>query len=379
MKIKDIIRIGMGNSTPVESQKQRSSNFELYRIIVMLLIVAHHYVVLSGLAGPDGILNNDVLSANSIYLYLFGMWGKTGINCFLLITGYFMCTSNISLRKFLKLYLWIIIYRIALLAIFVALGTETISLKSLLLLLPFTNIHSNSFTSAFMAWWLFIPFLNVLVNNITQKQHKSLIVLTLLFFSIYPFFYKLLHIDNNPICWFSTLYVIASYIRKYPDAIYKYESCKFWCLATVSLIILSMLSVIAILWLGVKMDKVLPQYYMVSDSDKPLALMVAVSSFIWFKNVKMEYSKIINILGGASYGVLLIHSGSLSMKNWLWKDAIDCVGHYSLPLYQLIIYSVGCVIAIYIVCATIDYIRLKLLEESFFKWYDLKMKNKLKI
>lgn len=26
-------------------QKQRNSNLELYRIIVMLLIVAHHYVV----------------------------------------------------------------------------------------------------------------------------------------------------------------------------------------------------------------------------------------------------------------------------------------------------------------------------------------------
>ena len=29
--------------------KQRNSNLELYRIIVMLLIVAHHYVVNSGL------------------------------------------------------------------------------------------------------------------------------------------------------------------------------------------------------------------------------------------------------------------------------------------------------------------------------------------
>lgn len=31
------------------SRKERNSNLELYRIIVMLLIVAHHYVVNSGL------------------------------------------------------------------------------------------------------------------------------------------------------------------------------------------------------------------------------------------------------------------------------------------------------------------------------------------
>lgn len=371
--------MGGGNSTPSKPQKQRSSNLELYRIIVMLLIVAHHYVVLSGLTGTDGVLQNNPFSVNSIYLYLFGMWGKTGINCFLLITGYFMCTSNISWRKFVKLYLWILTYSIGLALLFMILGKEPLSIKTFTQFIPFTIIHSGNFVSAFMAWWLFIPFLNVLVNNISQTQHKRLIALTVLIFSIYPFVPKILYIDDNPICWFSTLYFIASYIRKYPEAIYKSKSCRFWCLATVSLIIISMLSVIAILWIGVKMDKVLPQYYMVSDSDKPLALLVAVSSFMWFKNIKIGYSKIINILGGASFGVLLIHSGSWSMINWLWKDTIDCVGHYSLPLYQLIIYSVGCVFAIYIVCATIDYMRLKLLEDPFFKWYDLKMKNKLKI
>lgn len=31
--------------------KPRNSNLELYRILVMLLIVAHHYVVNSGLLG----------------------------------------------------------------------------------------------------------------------------------------------------------------------------------------------------------------------------------------------------------------------------------------------------------------------------------------
>ena len=43
------------NTTPpitlqiVIGKKERSSNLELYRIVVMLLIVMHHYVVNSGL------------------------------------------------------------------------------------------------------------------------------------------------------------------------------------------------------------------------------------------------------------------------------------------------------------------------------------------
>ena len=74
---------------------QRNSNLELYRIIVMLLIVAHHYVVNSGVIE---IASEYPTSLRSLYYYLFGAWGKVGINCFVLITGYFMCEREISFR-----------------------------------------------------------------------------------------------------------------------------------------------------------------------------------------------------------------------------------------------------------------------------------------
>ena len=62
--------------------KKRDSNLELFRIITMLLIVAHHYVVNSGLTAANGPIQADPLSGRSIFLLLFGAWGKTGINCF---------------------------------------------------------------------------------------------------------------------------------------------------------------------------------------------------------------------------------------------------------------------------------------------------------
>ena len=69
------------------SKAPRSSNLELYRIVCMLMIVAHHYVVNSGLASKGGPFWSDFTSGNSFFLLLFGAWGKTGINCFLMITG----------------------------------------------------------------------------------------------------------------------------------------------------------------------------------------------------------------------------------------------------------------------------------------------------
>lgn len=113
----------------VNSQKEpRASGIELYRIIAMFLIVAHHYVVNSGITS---IAYSNLVSAQSIFLFLFGAWGKTGINCFVLITGYFMCTSTISSKKFFRLFFEVLFYNIIIYVTFLCLGYEQFSFSGL--------------------------------------------------------------------------------------------------------------------------------------------------------------------------------------------------------------------------------------------------------
>lgn len=70
------------------------------RIVLMLVIIAHHLVVNSGLI--DAIAPG-AFDAKTLFVVLFGMWGKAAINAFVMITGYFMCTSQLTRRKMLKL------------------------------------------------------------------------------------------------------------------------------------------------------------------------------------------------------------------------------------------------------------------------------------
>lgn len=86
-------------SSTVTNEEHRYSNLELFRIVAMLFIVAHHYVVLSAL--PEVLAADTGIKA--YIMTVFGAWGKTGINCFVLITGYFMCMSHITLKKYVKL------------------------------------------------------------------------------------------------------------------------------------------------------------------------------------------------------------------------------------------------------------------------------------
>lgn len=362
-----------GNQSTGAKKELRSSNLELYRIICMLLIVAHHYVVNSGLIGANGPLLKDFTSGNSVFLSLFGAWGKTGINCFLMITGYFMCTSKITFRKFLKLIAQIYLYKILLFLIFLATGYETISFDRMVkLLMPFWGF-SDGFTSCFIAFWLTIPFLSILVQNLSRRQHQLLLLLSLGIYTLLgsiPTF----NITFNYITWFGIIFFISSYIRLYPHPIFERKSLWGW-LSLVS-VVLAIASILGLRFLFG--NRVGMGYNFVSDSNKFFAVAVAVCSFLWFKNMRIKYSKVINAIGGSTFGVFLIHTRGDAMRKWLWKDLVDCVGHYySMSTVSLILYSFAVVFAVFIICNLIDQLRIATLEKWFFNWYDRKLSVKI--
>lgn len=359
-------------SRPLVCDKQqvkgRSSNLELYRIICMLMIVAHHYVVNSGLNYPNGPLVTNPDTANSIFLQLFGMWGKTGINCFMMITGYFMCIIKITLKKFLKLLLQIYFYKFLLFPVFLFTGYETLSFgRVVTLLMPFWGIN-NDFVGCFIIFYLTIPFLSILVQNMNKRQHQLLLLLAICCYTLLgsvPGF----RISFNYITWFCIIFFIASYVRLYPSAVFQRKA--LWGSLTLISTVLAMTSVFLLQKLF------LSGYYFMEDSNKFFAVVVAVCSFLWFKNMKIKQSRIINVVGGSSFGVLLIHTNSNAMRTWLWKDTVDCVGHYSMSFGGLVMYTIGAVLVVFVVCNVIDQLRVHLVEKPFFKWYDLKIDQKM--
>ena len=56
-------------------------------------------------------------------------------------------------------------------------------------------------------------------------------------------------------------------------------------------------------------------YFLVSDCHKPFAVLIAVSSFLWFRNIDIKSRKAINRVGAATFGVLLIHANSNAMRS----------------------------------------------------------------
>ena len=318
----------------------------------MLAIVAHHYVVNSGLI-PEHI-TREPTSGRSIFLLLFGAWGKTGINCFLMITGYFMCQSQISLKKFLKLVFEVEFYKIIFFIIFLATGNAACNLRSLRGLLPVPGI-TDGFASCFLVFFLFIPFLNLFIHSLSKRNYQLLLGFLLFFYTLLPSF--IISIKFNYVTWFSIIYLIAAYIRLYPIPLFSNRT--FWFYSSIACLLTACASVLFFAFVFKK-----GVYWFLMDSNKILAVATAISLFLLFKNIKLKYNPIINLFAQSVFGVLLIHANSDAMRQWLWIDTLRNISFFDSP--WLILHAFASVIGIYLICTAIDQVRIHLLEKPFF-------------
>lgn len=167
----------------------------------------------------------------------------------------------------------------------------------------------------------------------------------------------------NYVSWFVVLYFIASYIRLYRFPIK--ISNRNWGWLTLLSILISMASVVFMAWLStVFVNKNIPVFWFVVDSNHIMALVTALCSFMFFKDLNIRYSKVINLIGASTFGVLLIHANSDIMRQWLWQDILNNVGQYGTN--TMVLHAILSVIAIFVICILVDMLRMRFVEKPLF-------------
>lgn len=332
---------------------QRESNLELLRIVLMLLVVAHHFVCNSGALGA---VDHSRFSMKLIFLQMFGVWGKMAINAFVLISGYFMCRSNLTARRYCKILFEVLFYSWLVYAIFLLTGRETVSAKRLFTQVTWVFGRANSgFISSFLWFYLFIPFYNALIGVLDRRRLGLLVCLLLLLFSGTSTF--LLNTTMfNEVFWYMTLYFTAAYIRLYP---YRWMDCMRACTVIFVLTVVAAVGSVllvdcAIVWCG--LDRVFATYFL-ADSNKLLAFAVAVAMFLFFKNLRIGHSRTINLIAATTFGVFCIHTASDAMRRWLWWDVLDVQGHLGMADIPFVLYCLVSVLIVFVVCSMVDMVR----------------------
>ena len=273
----------------------------------------------------------------------------------MLISGFYMCKMDISLYKFTKLIVQIYFYVLIIGAFLFIMGIADFSISNILdYVFPFRYNGIDYFPTAFLFFYVSIPFWRILVDNLNQRLHQYFLAFGFVYYVLYTDLPITITPQIDAVLWFGYLYAISAYIRLYVDILSCHKKIGLIAIVLLFLICIS----VPILWRWTHLD---PQM-LFSSANSILALGFSISVFIWFKGANISNSPIINTIAASTFGVLLIHSGSSVIRGFIWQRMIP--GHEWFLSNLYIFYMLGSVLLIYIVCTFIDVGYKKLIEKK---------------
>lgn len=272
-----------------------------------------------------------------------------------------MCLGTAIARKFFKLYFQIVFYNVVIGLVFLSFGKMTFGFSTLFWFWPFKSLTAG-FTGAFLTFFLFIPFINVLINALDRRSHLLLMVALLFVFSFLPTVPQV-HVGQNYVCWFAIVYIVGAYIRKYPLRLF--ENRIYVSLLALTAFIAGNLSVILTVNVLSRITNIHFEWnHWLDDSEKITSLAAGVALFLFFRSLRLPYMRIINAVASTTFGVLLIHANCAAMRHWLWFDVLRNVESYREG--DGVARAFFVVICVYALCVTCEFFRQKLFAEIRF-------------
>jgi hypothetical protein len=200
--------------------KGRDSNGELLRILAMLMIVMHHWVVH---AFYPAVLTLDIAGQPWDHPLLLGFhcFFYIGVNCFVLLSGWY----SIRLKTRSVINLWSICFFYALVSFFVVVGYRIWRDLSFpwRMLLPVAMPFSHTpcwFIHCYVALLLLSPLLNAGLDHLNRKQYVWMLVWISVMNIWFGYFCRVSQINPSgyTVLQFIWLYVIGAFIhRNYSD------------------------------------------------------------------------------------------------------------------------------------------------------------------
>lgn len=348
-----------------QEKKTRQANIELLRIIAMLMIITLHYLD-KGRILAEFNLNATPVQMGYRQIQIFCI---VAVNIYVLISGYFLVEAKFTFKKLVMLWAQVIFYAWGIAAIFIATGgidLKTQGIYDLIpVILPMTGNH-YWFATIYAGLFLVSPFLNVMIRNMSRSQHKIAVIVMVSIFCLWntflPFTIPVSDREGMDLPWFVCLYLIAAYIRKYPDCI---RLRRGWYIAIYFVMAFSSL------FLGIlllKVDSFVGKLGGYASNFFPynslFTLVGSVAVFLFFLKCNIKdgkISKAIVKLGACTFSVFLIHEHFYMRYLWpKWLRVPEMAGK---P--YLIVHLIGTVLTVFIVCAIIDFIRQWIFKRFF--------------
>lgn len=262
---------------------QRESNFELLRIVAILLILAHHLLIATKKVEYYDTILMGGETANAFLV--------CGVNCFILISGYF--GIKLRLSKFLKIIFLIIAVIIAdtALAHFPP-TSQYINIEYGVGHITPILSGANWFIPSYLGLMLISPVLNKALSGASQKEHKAWAwTLTAMCVGAYLLDLKSVNATGYNLVHFIYIYIIGAYLRRYPPRISQAAALGLYLAGSIA-------AALAAQFIGTG--------FTAFAYNSPQILLSSVGLFLFFSKIHFS-SRAINIAASAVFCVFLFH------------------------------------------------------------------------
>lgn len=337
------------NALPPE--KRREGNIELLRIVCMLLIMAHHMVYHSAAM-------QTAQPVNRVIARVLFAGGMTGVNCFVMITGYFL--ASFRAKRLISILLETLFYSLGITLVLWITGLKADvtwdTLKNAGLVVSRSPYW---FVTMYLALTALLPILQPGVRALSRSAHRWVLAAGTVYLCVIPtltfrdpsnqFFHQL--------TWFFYLYVLGAYFRKYPSR------SDGW-LTVHGAVFAAMIAFMAAstLWGDAHTElfqRVGSRQNFFADKNTIPQLICSVALFRLCAGLRIRAVKGLLFLSSASFGVYLIHDHNL-LRAFLWRDwgkvwqSAQGDGFF----LTVLLLPAG----LYLACAGIDFLRRRYLE-----------------
>lgn len=291
---------------------KRNSNIELLRLVAMAFITVHHFAIWGYFIGNEV----HTVQPNTVWLQFLEIFGKIGVDLFILITGYFAINPRPTFQKVWQLTNTVRFYALGLFIILLVCGQLQFNID-LMWRSMFPTIRSMYwFITIYAILYVFSGYLSQFLSHLRRAQAVSFIALGVLIFMVLPTFLK---------GWGSQLtdllpvFFFGLYLRMYGVS---------KRLTTLLKVLLGVTVVIAMLSIGLSdlIGNNRPESQAIANAtsyfvtgSSPLAFIAAAYIFSQTIQRQPRGNRLINWMGSSAVAIYLIQDYE-PFHNTLWQN-----------------------------------------------------------
>lgn len=345
------------------SEKKRMANLELLRCVAMMMVIVLHYLGKGGLLA-DLTGGSESLDSTGAAAWLLEAFCIVAVNVYMLISGYFLCTSSFKLSRLLQLLIQVWLYSVTFGILGAATGviaeTSVDTHYFLTLLFPISMEH-YWFMTAYVFLYLLLPFVGAAVKRMTKQQMQFAMALLLITFCVLKSILPLrLETDRKgyDCLWYLCVFVTAAYVRKFGVPFLKKRG-RAVCLYVVCCL-LAFAGTMALRFLYIRTGRLGRMAGMCMEYNHILPFLAALGLFGAFARmeIKSKITYVINTIAPYTLGVYLLHENlglRYTWQNWFGADRVSNVG-------ELLLRTLLAVVGVFVSGILADMLRAHLMR-----------------